>query len=167
MSWIKRNLFFVIGAAVTLALLAGSGFYTWTGWTHNAKALEDLNQKYADLKALIDKSPSPGDKKVNNIEIAKQQTKQIREIFDVAGRRFERIPSIPEGTNLTVEAFVGSLSRTIARLQQDATNASVNLLPRYNFSFAAQSGRLRIDRRRQRAQPRLRRRRALLAGGLH
>jgi hypothetical protein len=146
MSWIKRNLFFVIGAVVALGLMVGAGFYTWTGWNHNAKALEDLNQKYADLKALIDKVPSPGDKKVNNIEIAKQQTHRVREVLAQGGKQFERIAPIPDEPNLTDKAFASSLSRIIARLQLDATNASVALPPKYNFSFEAQSGSLRFER---------------------
>jgi hypothetical protein len=144
MDWIKRNLFFVIGAAVALLLMVGAGFYTWTGWSHNSKALEDLNQKYADLKGLYNQPVRAGSGKVDNIKAAREQQQQVRGVFVQAVQQFEAIPAIPEGANVSVEAFANSLSRTIFTLQREATNAGITLTPKYSFSFQQQSSLMKF-----------------------
>ncbi len=146
MDWIKRNLFFVIGAVVALLLLVGAGFYTWSGWSAKAKALEELNAKYEELKRLTNQNPHPGSDKVDNIKAAKEQLKTVQEVIGEVGRRFEPIPAIPEGgTNVSVQAFAARLAKTIYDLQRDATNAGVHLLqPKYEFSFKQQNQAVRF-----------------------
>lgn len=143
MDWIKRNLFFVIGATVALILMVGAGFYTWSGWSNNSKALEEINGKYEELKALINRSPNPGSGAVDNIKTARDQQKQAVGVIGQVATRFASIPAIPalrEGeTNVIAEAFAYGLATTIYRLQNEATNAGVVLPPRYNFSFEQQS----------------------------
>ena len=136
MTWIKRNLFFVGGAAIALILLVGAGFYTWSGYSHNDKALEDITAKYAELKRLYGQKPNPGNDKINNIKAAREQAIELQATFTLMAKLFERIPGIPDsGTNVSVEAFTTGLAQTIARLSREATNASVNLPPKFNFSF--------------------------------
>jgi hypothetical protein len=144
MSWIKRNLLFVIGAAVALLLMVGAGFYTWTGWSHNSKALDDLNGKYEELKRLTNLNPNPGSGKVDNIKAAREQQQTIRSVLGQAAKQFEIIHAIPEGANVTVEGFANSLSRTIFSLQREATNAGVALTPKYSFSFQQQSSLMKF-----------------------
>lgn len=146
MDWIKRNLFFVIGAVIALLLLVGAGFYTWSAWQQKAKILEELNQKYADLKNLMNANPHPGSGKVDNIQAAKDQLKQVQGVIGELHRRFEPIPAIPEGgTNVTVQAFAARLARTLYDLQREATNAGVVLLqPKYEFSFKQQNQAVRF-----------------------
>lgn len=144
MDWIKRNLFFVIGAAVALVLMVGAGFYTWTGIKHNSEAQEELDKKYAELKRLTDLKPNPGGGKVDNVKIAQEQQKQAKKVYTDAATRFQRIPAIPPETNVTAEAFAASLATTIHHLQLDATNAGVVLAPRYSFSFEQQSKAVRF-----------------------
>src|ERR1043166_8819468 len=119
MSWIKRNLLFVIGACVALLLMVGAGFYTWTGWSHHSAARDDLEGKYATLKTLMNANPNPGSGNVDNIKAAREQQQTVRRAFEQAAKHFENIPEIPEGgTNVTAEAFANSLSRTISSLQR-------------------------------------------------
>lgn len=143
MDWIKRNPLFVIGAGVALLLMVGAGFYTWSGWSNNSKAAEEINSKYEELKALSNRTPNPGSGSVDNIKTARTQQQQALEIIAKAGSRFAPIPAIPAlapgETNVTAEAFAYGLATTIYRLQNGATNAGVILPPRYNFSFEQQS----------------------------
>lgn len=139
MDWIKRNLFFVIGAAVALILMVGAGFYTWSGWSNNSKALEEINGKYEELKTLINRNPNPGSGQVDNIKTAGDQQKQAVEVIAKVATRYAPIPAIPPETNVTAEAFAYGLATTIYRLQNEATNAGVILPARYNFSFEQQS----------------------------
>lgn len=145
MSWIKRNLFFVIGAVVALALMVAAGIYTFSGWKHNADEREKLNQAYADLKHLNNLNPHPGDgRKVDNIKLAREQQKEIRDFFGKAARSFVRIPAIPSSTKVTGEGYASALRLTIDQLQREATNTSVMLPPGYNFSFEAQRQRVQF-----------------------
>lgn len=145
MDWIKRNLLFVIGATVALLLMVGAGFYTWTGWSHHSAAREALEGKYTDLKRLTNLNPNPGSGKVDNIKTAREQEQAVRKAFQEAAKHFEDIPSLPEGgTNVTVEAFANSLSKTISALQRDATNAGVVLPPKYAFAFQQQISSLKL-----------------------
>lgn len=146
MDWLKRNLLFAIGSAVALVLLVAAGYYTWTGWSNKAKALEDLNQKYEELKTLANQSPHPGDRKVDNIKAAKEQTQTVQAAIGELARRFAPVPPLPEGgSNVTVQAFAATLARTIYALQREATNAGVILLqPRYEFSFQQQNRSIKL-----------------------
>lgn len=139
MDWIKRNLFFVIGATVALLLMVGAGFYTWSGWRNNAQAREEINAKYGELAGLINRTPNPGSGKVDNIKTARDQHQQAGEVIEKVAGRFAGIPAIPPGTNVTAEAFAYGLATTIYRLQNAATNAGVIVPSRYSFSFEQQS----------------------------
>jgi hypothetical protein len=140
MGWIKRNLYFVLGSLVALGLMVGAGIYTFTRWQSNAKALEDLNLAYEELKRLNNLNPHPGDgKKVDNIKLAKEQQQELLVFRKKTDSRFVRIPAIPDaGTNVTRAEFASALRLTIAQLQREATNHSVVLPANYNFSFEAQ-----------------------------
>src|SRR6266496_4042380 len=145
MDWIKRNLLFVIGATVAVLLLVGAGFYTWTGYNHNSQAGEELDQKYGVLKGLNDQKIRAGSEKVDNIKAAQEQQQAVRRVLEQVVKQFEPIAPIPEGgTNITAETFAGSLSRTIAALQREATNAGVVLTPKYAFSFQLQLNLMRF-----------------------
>jgi len=143
MDWIKRNLIFVIGAVVALALLSVAGWYSFSGYSRNATEWEQLNKEYEELKRLTNLKPNPGDgKKVDNIKLAQEQDKEAREFLAKLTQRLQRIPSLPEGTNLAASDYSAALQRTIDELQREATNSSVVLPPKYKFSFEAQAGRV-------------------------
>ena len=79
MAWIKRNLFFVIGAVIAVGLLAAAGFYDFKNWQRNKAALDALNQAYATLQRLNSQNPSPGNDKIDNIKAASEQEQQLRQ----------------------------------------------------------------------------------------
>ena len=137
MGWIKRNLFFVIGGVVALGLLGAGGFYIYKDWTRNSDASDKLNEIYSTLKSLQQQKPAPGNEKIDNTKIAKDQNQQLRAWLADSGKYFQPIPAIPAG-NVTSEAFAGELRRTVDALQHEADNAGVSLPPKYDFSFSAQ-----------------------------
>lgn len=138
MGWIKRNLFLAIGGLVALGLLGASGFYIYKGWSRNSGASGKMDSLYSTLKRLQLQSPAPGNDKINNTAIAREQQKQERAWIASASKFFRPVPSIPSGTNVTSEAFASALRRTINQLEHEANNADVNLPPQYDFSFSAQ-----------------------------
>jgi hypothetical protein len=140
MSWIKRNLLFVAGSAVAIVLLGLAGFYFFSRWSLDKKSLENLEVAYADLQRISDLNPNPGNDKVDNIKLAREQQAQVRVEIRKVQKFFAPIPPIPNPTNgvVTKENFASSLRRTIDQLQKDAALGGVNLPPRYDFSFQAQ-----------------------------
>ncbi|MGA9776690.1 MAG: hypothetical protein ACLPRE_03445 [Limisphaerales bacterium] len=140
MAWIKRNLFFFIGAVIAVGLLAAAGVYDFQNWQRNNAALDALNQMYTTLQNLNRQNPSPGNDTVNNIEIAGAQAQQLHEWIQQAEQYFQPIAPIPNPTNGVVAdaEFAAARDHTINQLQVEAGNASVTLPPQYGFSFEAE-----------------------------
>ena len=137
MGWIKRNLFFVIGGVVALLLLGAGGFYIYKSWSGNAESTEKLNEIYGTLKRLQMQTPAPGNEKVNNTAIAREQQQQVQAWIAGTEKYFHPVPPVPPGP-VTSEAFASALRRTVDVLQREADSASVMVPPKYDFSFAAQ-----------------------------
>jgi hypothetical protein len=144
MSWVKRNLYFLIGGIIALVLLGGAGWYLYSKWDLNNTNLANLNQAYADLKGLNDKNPNPGG---DNIKIAKDQRKELLDYMGRTQKYFQRIAPIPDLPKKTDRDFASALNRTIDQLRRDSTNASVNLQDNYNFSFQAEKLKINFDQR--------------------
>jgi len=150
MDWIKRNLYFLIGSLVALALMGLAGWYLYSKWQLNNEILSKLDEQYVELKRLNQQNPHPGSGQVNNIEAAKEQQKELRAFIQKAREYFQPCPPIPvpESGKLTSQEFSSALSRTIDQMQRDAAKASVALPPKdssgqtYSFSFTAQRERL-------------------------
>jgi hypothetical protein len=140
MVWIKRNLFFVIGGVIALALLGAAAFYDLNEWHRNSAAFDKLNEIYGTLREMTQQKPSPGNEKINNTEAAKRQERQVREWIARTKDYFQPIAPIPNLTNAPVTSalFAAALRRTIDQLQHEAEAANVTLQPKYGFSFEAQ-----------------------------
>lgn len=144
MDWIKRNLIFVIGAVVALGLMGVAGFYSFSGWKHNADERDKLNAAYEELKRLNTLNPHPGGGKVDNIKLAAEQEKELQAFMAKVARHFVQIPPLPGDTNVSGKEFASTLQQTIDQLQREATNNSVILPPKYKFSFEAHLGRVQF-----------------------
>ena len=145
MAWIKRNLYFVIGSLVALALLGGAGWYFYSTVKANGEILEKLHEQYANLARLNGANPHPGrPPNSDNIKIGKDQQQQLRAFKEEAQKSFQRIPSIPEGRKVAGEDFITSLRHTIDQLQKLATNSSIGLPSDYSFSFATQRQQMKF-----------------------
>jgi hypothetical protein len=145
MEWIKRNLYFVIGTLVALALLGGAGWYFYSSVKANAEVLDKLHEQYATLATLNSATPHPGrPPHSDNIKIAKDQQQQLRGFKEQAQKAFQAIPGIPEGPRIAGEDFISALRHTIDQLQKQATNSSVGLPTDYSFSFATQKSQMRF-----------------------
>ena len=97
-------------------------------------ASHKLNEIYDKLTAVQHRSRQPGNDKTDNVKTAKEQEQQLR---DWIGRRrddFQPVPPIPQG-EVTSKTYATALGTTIYQLQQEAKENSVDLPPKYNFSF--------------------------------
>src|SRR5947209_16833400 len=134
MSWIKRNLFFLIGSVIAVVLLGLAGFYLYSKWDLNNKVLDELTQKHEDLKKLNAEPMHPGSGNINNIEIARDQIKQVKAALEKTRTGFQSIPRIPDMPKITDFEFSTTLAQTIAQLTRDGTNSGVTL-PATNYAF--------------------------------
>jgi len=148
MSWIKRNLFFVIGSFIALALMGLAGWFLYAKYNLNNQILADLKTNFNDLKSLTTKSPHPGDGKINNIQNAKDQQLQLSNYIAKARVHFEpiqRLPSAEDAPKITDRDLTTALSKTVDQLQHEAATASVNVTSNYYFSFEALRGKVSFD----------------------
>ena len=60
MDWIKRNLYFLIGSLVALALMGLAGWYLYSKWQLNNEILGKLDEQYAELKRSESAEPPSG-----------------------------------------------------------------------------------------------------------
>jgi hypothetical protein len=145
MSWVKRNLYFVILSGVALLLMGLAGWFLYSKWDANNKIVADLNSDYQVLQELSQKNPHPGFGSIDNDAKAKEQREELRAFIKKALAYFQPIPPIPEiREKLTDHDVASALTRTIAQLQQDATNASITIPPNYAFSFEAQKSKISL-----------------------
>jgi len=143
MAWIKRNLYFLIGGFVALALMGLAGWYLYSNNELNNQMLDKLNEQYTILKTLNEQNPHPGiPPKTDNIILAKEQQQQLREVIQKTHKFFQKIPALPDIPKVSSLDFSTALRSTLDRMQHDATTASVSLQKDYNFSFEAEKNRV-------------------------
>ncbi|HSU54306.1 MAG TPA: Amuc_1100 family pilus-like protein [Candidatus Dormibacteraeota bacterium] len=142
MSWIKRNLYFVVGGGIAVLLLGLAGWYLFSKWQLDNTTWNSLNQAYEDLKKLNQQPVHPGTPQVDNVKTAKEQQQELKAFSQKARKIFQPIRPIPDLPRIADPDFSAALSRTIDQLRKDCTNASVNLPADYNFSFQAEKNKL-------------------------
>lgn len=144
MGWIKRNLFFVIGCVLAVVLLGAGGFFIYKGVERNTQALEKLNEIYGNLKTLSEQKPAPGNSKINNTAIAKDQEKELRQWMHATAPYFHPISALPTNAVVTSQDYSSALAQTINQLQRVAETTGIALPPKYGFSFSAQQQRVKF-----------------------
>jgi hypothetical protein len=145
MSWLKRNLYFVIFGVVAVALLGLSGWYLFSKYSANNDQFTKLNEAYQRLIQLNNENPNPGNAEVDNIKTAKDQRQQLTNYLQDARKYFQRISPIPDSPKVASQDFATALRKTTDQLQHEANAASIALPPEpggYSFSFAAEKSRV-------------------------
>ena len=140
MAWIKRNLFFVIGGVIALALMGFAVWYLLTNWNVSREKQDKLEAIYSQLQTLTESKESPGIEggKIDNQKIAEAQIKQLAGDIPKLRTHFVSISRIPPSANLTGREFGTALPNIIHNLSTAAAAASVALPPQYSFSFQAE-----------------------------
>jgi hypothetical protein len=148
MEWIKRNSFFVIGAVVALALMGLAFFFLYSQFSENDAAKEKLGQDYTELKELVGKNPHPGNDKIDNIKLAREQQVEVKAARRQLATVFRPIAPIPDvGSRELVDSqFAAALRGTVDQLRRDAANASVSIVTNYYFTFEVQKANLNFGK---------------------
>lgn len=135
MAWIKRNLALVIGIAVSLLLLVGAGGYLIANEAQDYARDEDL----AKLKVKLDSLRSGTFPSEANIGAVRTNVIQVLKFTAEAERILATEP--PKLANVS---FSVHLPRVLDEMRRDATNAGVELPPKYDFTFGEVKGMSRI-----------------------
>lgn len=138
MAWIKRNLLFVVGLAVALALLGVGVFYLLGSMSEADSAsaeLETMNQK---LDELIARDPFPDS---TNIEKIRAEQKRVADFKAKAKMKFGQNAPMDALDNASFKAL---LEGTIGSLSREAEASGVRLPDKYGFTFSDQRKQLQL-----------------------
>jgi hypothetical protein len=138
MSWIKRNLYFVIGGLVAVVLMVAGGFYLYSKISNTEVITEEITKQYAELGRLNKLNPHPGSGKIDNVKAAKEQEQALHAYIKKSRQLFERIAPIPDMPKVANADFAAQLRNTVVQLRREAEQASVQLPRDYYFTFEAQ-----------------------------
>jgi hypothetical protein len=132
MSWLKRNLFLVVGGVVVLALLGGAGFFLWSQKQKADGITVELDGLITDLQTLTGRDPFPNE---DNIGLTKVEQKRLADLLEDSRRFF--VPTSTH-TNIDSATFKEVLETTIAEIEKGARQSGVGLPDKFQFTFGAQ-----------------------------
>ena len=138
MAWIKRNLLFVVGLAVAVALLGIGVFYLLGTMEEADRVSADLDAKNQQLDGLVKREPYPN---TENIEKVKVEQKRVEDFKVAARARFDTLAK-PEA--LDNASFKSLLEGTITALARDAERVGVKLPEKYDFTFTEPRKQLQL-----------------------
>jgi hypothetical protein len=135
MSWVKRNLYFVISCVLAVALLLAAGWYCYSQWQASDEASGSLTTAYGQLNDFANKPITPS---TENIEAARNEAKQAQQLADGLQKRLVPIPSIPRTNVVDNRNFAFAVRDTIRQLATAAEANHVLLPADFAFSFTGQ-----------------------------
>ncbi|MDB6125902.1 MAG: hypothetical protein JWQ71_4895 [Pedosphaera sp.] len=138
MSWIKRNLYFVLGSLVAVVLMVAGGFYLYSKISNTEAITEEIGKQYVELGRLNNLNPHPGSGKIDNVKAAKEQEQALHAYIGKSRQLFKRIAPIPDMPKVANADFAAQLRNTIVQLRREAEQASVQLPRDYYFTFEAE-----------------------------
>jgi hypothetical protein len=145
MSWAKRNLYFLISGIVAIALLGAAGWFCYSSLQTNSANWDQLNQDYTQLSTLANKPIGAGNDSVNNIEAAREETKEAQERVAAARKYFTPVPGIPNTNRLDDRILAFAVRETVAQLRSSAAQHNVMLPLDFAFSFSIQESKAVYD----------------------
>ena len=141
MAWIKKHLFLLIAAVVSIGVLTYAVIFVQQKKAADEEVsaqLDDSAQKFHDL---ISRKVHPGNEKQDNIKAAKEQVVVMRSFMDEM-REYLKGPQL--ATNINNQVFRATLDTTIAQLRRQSDESGV-ALPNTNFWFAYTQYKTTID----------------------
>jgi hypothetical protein len=136
MSWIKRNLIFVITALVGVLLAGWAGYQLTNSMAEDKAAKDDFDSVMNDTTAMRNKNPYPTPE---NIEAARGEAAQIRGLLGDFNKVFAPFPTVPP---MDEKTFAETIGKRIAELQMMASTMAIKTPDHYAFSFSGLTGQL-------------------------
>jgi len=136
MSWIKRNLWFVVSAAVGLLLTGYCAYLLYGALGVNAGVSDDYRATLSSLSELQQKNPYPSKE---NIKAAQADQERVREFSAEFKKIFAPFPNPPIKDEKGFETY---LADKLVQFRAEATNAGVSYPSGYDFGFSGLVGKL-------------------------
>jgi len=137
MHWIKRNLFLAIGGLVALALLAGGGYYVYSGIGMDNELKGGVESTRSKLNTLYGMDPFPH---ATNIATAKAEAAKVNAAVAKSQKHFAAVP-VEKMDTLKFRTLRDS---TLGELRRQAKQASVKL-PTDDYAFSFETQRRRFE----------------------
>jgi len=128
MLWIKRNLFLVVGIVISVALLGGAGWYVYSNSEEDFARDEELEKLKTEITTIESGPMFPSEA---NIALVKSNTAQVLSYMAAGERVFGTEPVKVAGE---AQLKVG-LANLVDSLRREATNAGVQVPPKYEFTY--------------------------------
>lgn len=148
MSWVKRNLYFVISCAIAVVLLGAAGWYCWSSRQAFNSNTDQLKTAYEQMKLFADKKPGPGNEQTNNIQTAKDQTEQAKQRVAELEKFFTPVKGIPDTNKFNDRMLSAAVRETVSQLRAAAQSKGVTVpagTPEFAFSFSQQMSKAIYD----------------------
>jgi len=142
MTWIKRNLIFLISIVVAVALIGVGGyFYLYQQFLREQELRGKIKDSFGELKKLASRNPHPGDPRgTDNVAAARSQVATATDLAKKLTESFKPIPRPAITGN-----FSRALDQTLAGMRSDAAQSGVALpAPGYAFTFTAENKMLNL-----------------------
>ena len=137
MTWIKRNLFFLISLLVAVGLMGAGGYYFYTTYKEEGDLTGQIAEQYDQLKNLTNKKPNAGKAgpgNVDNVAAAQEQTKAALALAAKLRAGFQPVHMAETSAN-----FQHQLDGSVSEMKAAAQQAGVALPTDYHFTFQTES----------------------------
>jgi hypothetical protein len=141
MAWVKKNMFLLIAAVISLAALGYAVFFVQEKKKADEEVTTQLDEAAEKYKQLITRKVHPGNAKDDNIQRAKDELGKMQSFM---GEMREYLKGPQLATNLNNQMFRAQLDTTIAQLRRQADEAGVTL-PNTNFWFTFTQYKTTVD----------------------
>ncbi|MCX8156241.1 MAG: Amuc_1100 family pilus-like protein [Verrucomicrobiae bacterium] len=139
MQWVKRNLFFVIGAAVAVVLIVLAVVNLIGKLNRDRLATEELEQQWHTLKGYYDMNPFPSQE---NLNAMRGDVNRLRR-FMADGRPL--FTPVKATLYNNPQQFKTALDNMVAQLNASAKKAGVILPPQFYYGFQGQAHQLNFS----------------------
>jgi hypothetical protein len=129
-------------------LLIASGWYCYSSMQSNTAVWAHLQEAYGKIDTISKKPQGAGNDTVNNIEAAKEQTKEVQARVAEMRKFFVPVRGIPNTNHFDDRMLAFAVRDTVSQLRAAAQAHNVTLpvsTPEFAFSFTLQAGKISYD----------------------
>ncbi len=137
MTWIKRNLWFLISLLIAVGCMGAGGYYFYTQYQAEGDLTVKIAEQYDLLKQLTTKKPNPGKAgtgNVDNVAAAQEQTQAAQALVAKLRVGFQPVRPVETTAN-----FQHQIDGSVGEMKAAAQQAGVTLPTDYHFTFQAES----------------------------
>lgn len=132
MLWIKRNVIFLVGLVVAVALLGYASLRLWDAWGQNQQVRTNLEDEWGQLANLYNEDPFP---QAENLNAIQGDIKRLHHFIAASSATFKPISPMPFNGQ---QGFKTELDKMVHQLHADAKTSKVQVPTNYYYSFQAQ-----------------------------